>query len=474
MQRRDFLKASALAALGVAIMPSWAWATEEASLGASAFGPGFAWGTATSAFQIEGAWNEDGKGPSIWDDYMHRKRMPGGANGDVTIDHYHRYAEDVALMQQFGLPNYRFSIAWPRVLPAGTGPLNQKGLDFYKRLVEKLLHAGIQPWITLYHWDLPLALGQGGGWANRTTLDRFGEYVDLMTRHLGNEVKHWIILNEPNVTSILGYLYGYHPPRMKGKANFLPAMHHLTLAQSVGARIVRSNVPNAVVGSTFSNSPIDPLKDTEAHREAARRGNVFYNRLHLEPLLGLGYPTDHMPELSEVEKHMLAGDEQLLPYELDFVGIQSYSRFVFRSFPLMPFLHSIPSLPGWRGAPAMAARYLEIYPEALYRITKQIAAYKGVKSIIITENGSCFEDVLVDGRVHDVQRTKYMEDSLRGLICAKNEGAPVSGYFAWSWMDNLEWRDGYGPRFGLVHVDYATRKRTPKDSAYWYRDFLRR
>jgi len=439
------------------------------------FGPDFVWGVATSAYQIEGAAREDGRGPSIWDTFSHRKgKIKGGANADITCDFYHRYAQDLQLLRDLHFNAFRFSVAWARLLPQGTGQVNPKGLDFYHRVIDKCLELGINPWLTLYHWDLPQALEDRGGWTNRDIVGWFADYADVCTRAYGDRVKHWMVLNEPLVFTAAGYFAGFHAPGRKGLKNFLPAVHHAALCQAEGGRVIRQNVAQAIVGTTFSCSPVDSATAREKDIKAARRFDILFNRLFVEPALGMGYPTEGFEALKKIGKYMQAGDDKRLRFDFDFIGLQNYFRTVARKAMFPPYLWAKEVPPAKRGVAAddITEMGWEVYPEGIYRIIRQFAAYPGVKRLVITENGAAFPDEYTGQAVPDARRMRFYQQYLAQVLRAKREGAPVNGYFAWTLTDNFEWAEGYRPRFGLVYVDFATQQRVVKDSGRWFQTFL--
>ena len=475
MNRRELIKKSILASLATGVSPglfSHPFMADPLILRRD-FGKDFVWGTATAAYQIEGAWNEDGKGESIWDHFTHHKKhkIKNGENGDTACDFYHRYESDIELMRSMNIPNFRFSIAWSRILPSGTGPVNQKGIDFYSRLIDKCIKAGIEPWITLYHWDIPQALQEKGGWENRDVCNWFSEYVEICTKHFGDRVKNWMVFNEPMCSTALGYLLGVHAPGKHGIKRFLKATHHTTLCHGIGGRIIRKNVPGAQIGTTFSCSPIDSWKEKPANIRAAKRMDVLLNRLFIEPVLGMGYPFNDLPGLKKIEKYMLPEDAKNMAFDFDFIGVQNYTRSVSRDFGIVPMVHALNVNPKKLDHDLTEMNW-EIYPEGIYRILKQFGAYPNIRKIIVTENGAAFKDEVTDSGVKDVKRVKFLQDYLAQVLKAQKEGVPVKGYFVWSFMDNFEWAEGFRPRFGLVQVDFATQKRTVKDSGLWFKKFL--
>lgn len=474
MDRRELLKLLGSTAAGVALLPHLKsmgyFAPSE--LTKTAFGDDFLWGVATAAYQIEGAWNVDGKGPSVWDTFSHKKKnIKTGENGDVACDFYNNYASDIDLIRQMNMQVFRFSTAWSRVLPQGTGQVNQKGLDFYHRVIDTCLEKGIQPWITTYHWDLPQALEDKGGWMNRDVIGWFSEYVDLISRTFGDKVKNWMVLNEPLAFTALGYLLGIHAPGKKGLKNFVPAAHHTVLCQAEGGRIIRRNVNNANVGSTFSCSSIEPIKDKRIHAVAAARADALINRLYIEPVVGLGYPWQTLPAIHRVEKYMKPGDEENMKFDFDFIGVQNYSREIIRGNFIIPYVKGL-NVPAKRRNVETTEMGWEVYPEGIYKVLKKFASYPNVKKIYVTENGCAFPDNLDNGRVHDPKRVQFFKDYLAQVLRAQKEGAPIKGYFVWSLLDNFEWAEGYRTRFGLVYTDFKTQQRYMKDSALWFKEFL--
>jgi beta-glucosidase len=451
------------------------------------FGNDFIWGVATAAYQIEGAWNEDGKGESIWDRFTHTKsknpfkeRIYQNQNGDVACDHYHRYKEDLNLMKELSIPNYRFSLSWTRIFPDGKlTSKNQKGIDFYHRLIDACLERNITPNVTIYHWDLPQALEDEGGWTNRDTYLKFLDYVDFVTKEYKDKVPRWFILNEPFVFTVLGYFLGIHAPGRIGFANFYPAIHHVTLAQGDGGKVAKRNCQNAEIGTTFSCSYIEPVsKDGfwgSLNQGAAIRFDALLNSLFIEPMLGMGYPVDRLPSLKALEKYYKDGDEERMKFDADFIGIQNYTREVVQWSPFMPVIWGS-IIEAKKRCEKTTEMGWEIYPEGIYHMLKKYASYPKVKKIYITENGAAFPDQVVeeDGkkRIHDVDRINFLKSYLEQVLRAKKEGIPIYGYFIWSFMDNFEWAEGYRPRFGIIYVDYQTQNRYVKDSGYWYRDFL--
>jgi beta-glucosidase len=440
---------------------------------ASHFGDDFKWGVSTAAYQIEGAYKEDGKGQSIWDTFSNRKgKIKSNHNGNVACDYYHRFTADLDILQSLGINNYRFSLSWSRILPQGFGAANNKGIDFYKRVIDACLTRNITPWITLYHWDLPQALQDKGGWTNREILDWFGQYTTLCVNTYGDTVKNWMILNEPLVFTGAGYFLGIHAPGKKGPGNFLSSVHHAALCQAEGGRIVKQLLPGSFVGSTFSCAPVYAVTPEEKNIKAAARIDAMLNRLFLEPALGLGYPLRELPFLKRIEKYFKAGDDQRLQFDFDFHGIQNYTREVVKHSMFTPFLQA-KLISAQKRNVATTAMGWEIFPQSVYIMLKQFSNYKKIKQFIITESGIGLHDVVENGLVNDTQRRHYIMAHLQNILIAKKEGIPVSGFFNWTLLDNFEWAEGYHPRFGLVHVDFETQQRTIKNSAHWFSKFLK-
>lgn len=441
---------------------------------ASDFGEKFTWGVSSSAYQTEGAYLDDGKGLSIWDVFTggQSDKIKFNQNAQITCDFYNRYIQDLILMDFMNIRNFRFSIAWSRILPQGIGQLNTKGIDFYNRLIDFALECNIQPWVTLYHWDLPQALQEKGGWANREILNWFTDYTETCIKYFGDRVKNWMVLNEPIVFTGAGHFLGIHAPGKKGLSNFLPAVHHATLCQSLGAQIIKYYQPLANVGTTFSLTDIQAADASIQNVEAAKRTDALINRLFIEPLIGLGYPWQDLPILKQLEKYMHPKDEQLMRFDFDFIGVQNYTREVVRHTHLIPYLNARTVLPKEREVP-MTNMNWEIYPKGMYRILKKLHSYNAFKNFIITENGAAFSDHLDEGKIVDNDRIRFIESYLEHVLKAKQEGVPVNGYFVWSFTDNFEWAEGFRQRFGLVYIDYPTQKRIIKKSGYWYQEFLK-
>jgi len=436
------------------------------------FGSDFRWGTVTAAFQVEGAVNDGGRGKSVWDTFTHKKgKIKNGHHADVACNFYHQYEADLETVAELGFSEFRFSISWPRILPKGTGDVNPGGIDFYNKLIDKCIALKITPWVTLYHWDLPQELQDRGGWKNREILTWFSAYVTLCTQQFGDRVKNWIVLNEPMAVAALGYTTGMHAPGIRGLWNFLPVVHHLVLCQAEGGRIIRQNVPEAYIGTAFSCSLIKPFSQNPKDIRAAKRADAVMNRLFIEPLLGLGYPSDAFSYLKNIKKYMHPGDHDKMKFDFDFIGLQNYFSVTVRHSYLVPVLW-LNQVPKSVGEPVTFMGW-EIDGGGMYKILKQFSHYEGIKEIIVSESGAAFEDVCIDGAVHDYKRTAYFKEYLAHVLKAKREGVKIKGYLVWSLIDNFEWAEGYAARFGLVHVDFETQKRTIKDSGKWFAGFLR-
>lgn len=446
---------------------------ETGSINKDDFGRDFKWGVSTAAYQIEGGHQADGKGSSIWDVFTGKKgKVYLGQNGNIACDFYNKFEEDLILMKSLNIQNFRFSISWSRVIPSGVGVPDPEGIKFYNRLIDKCLELDIEPWVTLYHWDLPYALEQKGGWTNREIVGWFKEYVAICVKNFGDRVKNWMVLNEPLVFVGAGYFLGIHAPGKKGIKNFLPAMHHAALCQAEGARIIKKYFPLAQVGTTFSCSLIEPLRPTVKDKLAAKRIDALVNRMFIEPALGMGYPVEDLEFLKKLKKYQLPGDEELLKFDFDFIGVQNYTREIVRHSWFVPFVKARNIKADKRKVPLTAMNW-EIYPESIYQMLKKFNSYEGVGKIYVTENGAGFEDTLENDEIIDNRRISYLKEYLAAVLKAKQEGVNVKGYFVWTFLDNFEWAEGFRPRFGLVYVDFKTQKRTVKASGKWYREFLK-
>jgi len=439
------------------------------------FPDGFLWGAATSAYQIEGAWNVDGKGESVWDRFCRQPyRIANGDTGDVACDHYHRMADDIALMADLGLPSYSFSISWPRVLPGGRGQVNQKGLDFYQRLVDTVLEAGIQPKVTLNHWNHPQALEEAGGWPCRDSVNWFIDYVRLVFDTLGDRVRLWATHNEPWVVSILGYGQGLHAPGLCDYSKAYQAAHHLLVSHGEVVQLFRQGGYPGEIGIVLNLPWNLPATETETDRAACQRVYLENARLFLDPLFRGTYPAALFEWIGPHQPQILSSDLDKISQPIDFLGVNYYHTFLVShavdggllKAKLFPY-----SAPGW-GETEMG---WGINPEGLRDVLLDVKENYGNPRTIIAENGCALPDRPdSNGRVDDWGRIAFLREHLRAAHEAVTDGVNLVGYYAWSWMDNFEWAMGYGPRFGLVRVDYDTGKRVPKQSAYWYSEMIRR
>jgi beta-glucosidase len=440
------------------------------------FPRGFTWGTATASYQIEGAVSEDGRGESIWDRFAHTPgKIIDGSTGDVACDHYHRWREDVALMKELGHQAYRFSIAWPRILPNGRGQVNQRGLDFYSRLVDALLEAGITPYPTLYHWDLPQALQDRGGWPRRDTAEAFVEYADIISRALGDRINRWITHNEPWCASILGYQLGEHAPGLHDWPAALAAAHHLLLSHGWAVPVLRRNSPGAEVGITLNFTPATPASDREEDRAATRRYDGYFNRWFTDPLFRGTYPDDMVVAYAEegyMDRHpafVHGGDMAAISVPIDFLGVNYYTRAIISASANTGTPESLPHPPGTE----LTDMGWEVYPDGLYDLLTRLHADYSPAKLYVTENGASYADGPgPGGRVRDERRIRYLHDHFAACKRAIDEGVPLAGFFVWTLMDNFEWAKGYTQRFGIVWTDYNTQQRISKDSALWYRQVI--
>ena len=447
----------------------------------------FAWGAATAAYQIEGAVNEGGRGLSIWDEFC---RLPGkianGDSGDIACDHYHRWEEDLDLVQSLGMNSYRFSVSWPRIQPTPDGAVNQEGLDFYGRLIDGMLARGLQPFMTLYHWDLPLYLQQQGGWNARATVDSFVAYAQILGRAFGDRVASIATFNEPFVAAYLGHWAGIHAPGITDPQTSVNVTHHLLLAHGRAVQALRAQRVSAPLGIVLNLGPVYPATDSAADAAVARNTDVLWFRHYLDPLLTGAYPADlgaalagpsiGMAGLSEAPADdvqappalvppVQPGDLEIIATPLDFLGVNYYSRMYCSA-------EQPPRTP--QGARYTAMGW-EVYPQGLTELLVALGRdYPRLPPLYITENGAAYDDVVEDGAVNDGERLDFLRGHLEALGQALAQGVDVRGYFAWSLLDNLEWAMGYSRRFGLCYVDYATQRRIPKQSALWYRDFIAR
>jgi beta-glucosidase len=459
---------------------------------ARSFPEGFRWGTATASYQIEGAVREDGRGPSIWDTFSHTPgKVARGETGDVAVDHYHRVDEDLDHLTRLGVGAYRFSVAWPRIQPTGSGPANRAGVDFYSRLVDKLLERGISPVATLYHWDLPQALEDAGGWPARATAERFAEYAELVVGALGDRVSVWTTFNEPWCTAYLGYASGVHAPGRTEPAAALAAVHHLNLAHGLAGRVVRSLAPASSLSVTLNLHVVRPATSSPADVDAARQADGLANRVFLGPMLSGAYPDDVLADTASVTDWSFVqdGDAKTACVPLDVLGVNYYSPAKVAAWDgesprVMADGHGESAASPWVGADHLEFLPQPEYPhtamgwpvdatgmtELLVRLHEEYPT----QPLAITENGVAYDDVVSpDGAVHDADRIEYLRSHIEAVGVAMDAGADVRGYFAWSLMDNFEWAYGYDRRFGLIRIEPGTLERVWKDSAHWYADVVK-
>ena len=486
MDRRQFATRSLAAAAGVMLHRQFSHAAAplsavqvpgsvpDSSIEKARFPEGFIWGTATASYQVEGAWNEDGKGESIWDRFAHTPgKIKNADTGDIACDSYHRWQENIDLARAMNLNSYRFSISWPRIQPNGSGAANQKGLDYYSRLVDALLEARIRPFVTLYHWDLPQALEDAGGWPNRDTASRFADYVEIVARSLGDRLSDWMLFNEPSAFTDLGYLEGTHAPGRTSLIDFLRATHTVNLAQGAGFRAVKAARPTARVGTALSMSPCEPATSSEEDQLAAERAHAITNLWFLEPALKGRYP-EALAFLPETVMGIKADDLDKMRAPLDFIGINYYFRTIASAPTAMerissPRLWLFPvKMTGGKQGP-MTNMNWEVWPLGLYQIVTRISRDFNRPVIEITESGCSYSDAPdANGVIRDPRRIVYHREHLQALARAMSDGADVRGYHAWSLLDNFEWAEGFSQRFGLAYTDFKTQQRTMKDSGRWY------
>ncbi|MEV4539741.1 GH1 family beta-glucosidase [Asanoa sp. NPDC049518] len=447
----------------------------------------FVWGSATAAYQIEGAANEDGRGPSIWDTYSHTPgRTLNGDTGDVAADHYHRWQEDLGHIADLGLDAYRFSISWPRVQPGGAGAFNQAGIDFYRRLVDGLLERGVKPVATMYHWDLPQELEDADGWASRETALRFRDYAAGIVEALGDRVHTWTTFNEPWCSAYLGYASGVHAPGRTSPAAALAAVHHLNLAHGLAGRVVRELAPRSELSVTLNLHVIRPASDSPADHDAVRRIDALANRAFLGPMLDGAYPADLLADTASVTDWSFVqdGDEKLIAVPLDVLGVNYYSSTLVRAWDGVSERSSADGHGASSASPWVAADNVEFLPQpgpytamgwnidppAFTELLLSLRDRYPNQPLMITENGAAFDDVVSpDGTIQDDRRIDYLHRHIGAVAEARAQGADVRGYFVWSLLDNFEWGYGYDRRFGIIRVDYDTQVRTWKQSAHWYK-----
>jgi beta-glucosidase len=475
MLRRDFLRSALTSAGGMSVWKALAEPPKESTPPANVeFPSGFLWGAATAAYQVEGAWQEGGKGESIWDRFAHTPgRIANGDTGDIACDSYHRYADDLALLRELNLRSYRYSISWPRIQPDGRGRPNQAGLDYYRRLTDATLSAGIRPLVTLYHWDLPQALEDAGGWAQRDTAARFAEYASIVVHALGDRVKHWIVLNEPKTFSSVGYWYGTHAPGRKDPRAFVRATHVINLAQGEAVRAIKAIDASAQVGSAFDVAPMYPLTTTPQDVAAAERWHRFQNLWFLYPALHGRYPDGALQADRQAEwLGFRAGDEHLVRAAFDFVGFNYYTPVLVAAAPEGNGIPGLDTKSLWatmHGDHVKTDIGWTVYPQGFFDILTRMAKECGSLPIEITENGASYNTTVgVDGRINDVARIDYLRTHLQAVADAMADGVNVRAYHCWSLLDNFEWAYGYSQRFGIVHVDFTQgQRRTIKESGRW-------
>lgn len=431
----------------------------------------FVWGCATSSFQVEGAAQEGGREESIWDVFCRQPAaIHDGSHAQVACDHYHRWPEDLDLARDLGMNAYRFSIAWTRVMPTHGDQPNQAGLDFYSRLIDGMLERGLQPWVTLYHWDLPQSLQDTGGWENRETVDAYVRYVEVVTRAFGDRVKHWITHNEPWCSAMHGHWDGQHAPGKTDLKSALQACHHILLSHGLAVPVIRRNVAQAQVGIALSLHPLYAASAAPEDQSAMQRHDGIRNRWFLDALAGRGYPADVWQLCVDERPEVQEGDMQKIATPLDFLGVNYYfPEAIAHCAERLPFQAQVVHRPGRE----RTAFNWEVAPEELLPLLTRLRDDYQSAPMVITENGATYEDVVTsDGRIHDIERCAYFQRHLQVVQQAVEIGIDVRGYFAWSLMDNFEWAEGYSRRFGLVHVDFETQQRRIKDSGLWFRDFL--
>ncbi len=459
----------------MSILPNTPAQTQEEMELARRFPAHFVWGAATASYQIEGAVREDGRGSSIWDDFS---ATPGkvfkGHTGEVAADHYHRVAEDVDLMAKLGLAAYRFSLAWPRIVPDGRGAVNEAGLDFYDRLVDTLLARGIQPFATLYHWDLPSPLEREGGWTNRDTALAFADYVDVITRRLGDRVASWITLNEPWCSAYLGYGIGVHAPGRVDRQAAIDAAHHLLLGHGLAVPRIRANVKAGTpVGITLLLNPVYGVDDRPETLRDVELAYEFSNRWFLDPIYRGAYPEHFFEHMALNPPPIQDGDLEIISAPIDFLGVNNYSRVLVRGAETQPLADRCQGV-----APIPNACYTdmawEVYPQGLRDLLVDVARNYPVKNLYVTENGAAYPDAWDGGEtLNDERRVSFLHSYIAACAEALEQGAPLRGYFVWSLMDNFEWGEGYAKRFGIVYIDYPTQRRVIKASGHWYASLLR-
>jgi len=442
----------------------------------------FIYGAATAAYQVEGAWNEDGRGESIWDSFAHKKgTIRDGSTGDVACDHYHRYSEDVAIMKTLNLDAYRFSISWSRVLPEGKGRINHRGLDFYKKLLDSLLEHDITPYVTLFHWDLPLYLQEKfGGFYNRQCSDYFADYAAIVAKELGDRAGNWITLNEPQDYASNGHFLGEHAPGHKRVWEFLKVVHHLLLGHGKAVQSIKAVRPESKVGITLNLMPVHPRTESERDMNAAGLADQFMNRVTLDPLFRGSYPEKLFHTLRWFKPKVEEQDWDYITTGIDFLGVNNYTREFAYHVWYIPLLHTwmtggdIAETEYEKNGRQYTSMGWEVFPRGMYDVLMRLKNEYGNPPVLVTENGAAFDDVSpVNGRVPDEKRVQFINGYLHMIARALQDGSDVRGYFVWSLLDNFEWSVGFTKRFGIVYVNYETLERTIKDSGLWYMDFIK-
>jgi beta-glucosidase len=442
-------------------------------MASTTFPKGFLWGTASASYQIEGGWNEDGKGESIWDRFSHSPgKIKNGDTGDVACDFYHRYREDIAMMADLGLNAARISIGWPRIIPDGKGAVNSKGIDFYNRVIDELLKRDIKPFVTLFHWDLPQVLEDVGGWGNREVAKYFSDYAAICAKNFGDRVKHWMTFNEPWIFTVLGYMMGVHAPGHRDRALALKASHVVNLAQGMATRAIRANSKPEMVGTAFSMQPIGSKTDAQEDRDAAERYHRFNNVWFLESVMRGRYPEIFLTGTAEEWLDIRPGDLEIIKAPIDFIGINLYTRMTIRHDPGEPLMGTRHAYPGEENE--LTDFGWEVYPRALSEMIMRISRDYPGTPLYVTENGASYgEGPGPDGKVHDARRIRFLRGYISEMGKAIARGADVRGYFLWTFTDNFEWAEGFGQRFGIVHCDFKTQQRIVKDSGHWYSQLAR-
>ena len=445
------------------------------------FPENFLFGTATASYQIEGAVKEDGRGVSVWDTFSHKPgKIQNNENADIACDHYHRYKEDIAIMKELGLDAYRLSIAWSRVIPNGTGVVNPAGIQFYSDLIDELLEAGITPFVTLFHWDMPQALDDRyGGFLSRQAALDYADYVEVVVKALGDRVKNWITLNEPWEHGCFGYVMGKHAPGKMKPWRFLDVMHHQFLAHGLGVQKIREHCAEAQIGITLSFTPVYPKTNSSKDKQAAQIANEFINFITLDPIIKGHYPKTLWKKFGWFKADIQNGDWDIIQSPIDFIGINNYSREFAHHSPWVPFLNAwiedggeVPDCDFVKNGVQHTSMGWEVFPEGLAEVLTWFREDYGNPKTYITENGAAFNDTVENGVVNDPKRIDFLTQYMNVAKEAIDKGNDLNGYFVWSFLDNFEWAAGYDKQFGLVHVDYQTQKRTIKKSGYWYKDLI--